>query len=123
MIRVNVEELAELITDYANAHGSKPLFVFGERYNDGRREILERVMGENGCEIKSEYDDPKFTVPYCLFNTYSGKRSNPTLNRCIEIAAKIHRPTFCFIEHSVRFFIPESTLKGYDLYNFVQDEK
>ena len=118
MKRVNSEELAELITDYANVHGSKPLFVFGERYGDGRREILERVLGESYFEIKNEFDAPKITVPFCLYDSYNGKRCNLTLYRCIEIAAKIHRPMFCFIDNSLRFFVPEEILNGFELYHF-----
>ncbi len=121
MKNINIEEFADLITQYANAPVNKPLFVFGERYDDGRWQILERLLGEIYWKITYEKDDPRPDIPYLLYNTYYGKVCNPTLYRCIEIASQIHRPMFCFIDNSVKDSVPEEILNEYGLYNFIEE--
>ena len=118
MKTINVEDLVSLINDYANAPVDKPLFVFGERYDDGRWQILEKTLGESYWKICNEKDDPRKDIPYCLYNTYYGAACNSTLYRCIEIAKQIHRPMFCFIDNSVKDKVPEEIIAEYGLYNF-----
>ena len=119
MKNINIEEFKNLITEYANAPVNKPLFVFGERYDDGRWQILERLLGEIYWKITYEKDEPRPDIPYLLYNTYYGEVCNPTLYRCIEIASQIHRPMFCFIDNSVKDSVPDEILKEYGLYNFI----
>lgn len=119
MKNINIEEFKNLITEYANAPVNKPLFVFGERYDDGRRQILERLLGEIYWKITYEKDEPRPDIPYLLYNTYYGEVCNPTLYRCIEIASQIHRPMFCFVDNSVKDSVPDEILKEYGLYNFI----
>ena len=121
MKSINVIEFTDLITEYANAPVNKPLFVFGECYDDGRWQILERLLGESYWKIINEKDDPRPNIPYLLYNTYYGKACNPTLYRCIEIASQIHRPMFCFIDNSVKDEVSEEILSEYGLYNFIKE--
>lgn len=119
MKNLNFEELTQLVKDYYNAPADKPLFVFGESYDDGRWQLLEKMYGEPYWKISNEKDNPGPNMLYCMYNTYFGKFCNPTLYRCIEIASQIHRPMFCFIDNSVKEHVPEDIMSEYGLYNFV----
>ena len=123
MKRVNYEELENIIKDYASSKTiSKPLMVFGGHYQDARIQIVKKIFGNvNFWKITFKDDSPRPDIPYCLYDVYLGdENSNVILRHCIEIAAKIKRPVFCFFATSTKDKVPTSILSQVDVIEYVE---
>lgn len=116
MKTINLNELKQLIKEYASSNIIAPLFVFGESHWDGRWEAVRELLGETCWKITFDDDSPRQDIPYCLYNTYFGAECNSTLANCFTIATNIHRPVFCFIDNSVKDEVPQDILSGNTLY-------
>ncbi len=121
MKKINLKEFEELVNSYASSEIDKPLLVFGESYEDLRWKTTEKLLGDSYWKITLDNDEPRADIPYCLYNTYYGKVCNSTLQNCYNIASRIHRPVFCFIDNSVKEQVPEELLKNVDIYEFIDD--
>ena len=123
MKRVNYEELENIIKDYASSKTiSKPLMVFGGHYQDARIQIVKKIFGNaNFWKIAYKDDDPRPDIPYCLYDVYLGdENSNVILRHCIEIAAKIKRPVFCFFNSLVKEKLPREILLELDAIEYIE---
>lgn len=123
MRKVNVEELESIIRSYASNNAiSQPLIVFGGHYQDARIQIVKRIFGNtNFYKISFEDDKPRPDIPYCLYDGYIGDdRSNTILKNCMDVAARIHRPIFCFFDSSAKEKVPSDVLSVVDAIEYVE---
>ena len=120
---VNYEELENIISDYASSNEiTKPLMVFGSHYQDARIQIVKKIFGNaNFWKITFKDDNPRPDIPYCLYDGYLGDDgSNVILNNCIEIAAKIKRPVFCFFDYSTKEKVPAEILSELEALEYTE---
>ena len=122
MKKVNYEELESIIRDYANSKTiSKPLLVFGRDYQDTRIQIVKSVFGDaNSWKITFDDDNPRTDIPYCLYDVYLGDDySNAILRNCIGIAARIHRPIFCFFDSTTIEKVPTDIISELEAIEYI----
>ena len=119
---VNSEELENIIRDYVNSTISKPLMVFGGHHQDARLQIIKKIFGKvNSYKISFKNDKPRPDIPYCLYDTYIGDdNSNGILRNCMEIAATIQRPVFCFFNSSTKEKVPAEILSELDILEYTE---
>ena len=64
MKTINLNELKQLIKEYASSNIIAPLFVFGESHWDGRWEAVRELLGETCWKITFDDDSPRQDIPY-----------------------------------------------------------
>lgn len=123
MKKVNDVELENIIRDYVNSKMiSNPLMVFGNSNQDARIQIVKKIFGDvNFWKITSKDDNPRSTIPYCLYDVYLGDAySNDILQNCINIVKRINRPMFCFFDSSTIKFVPTEILSKLDIFEYTK---
>ncbi len=122
MIKVNSQELESLIKSYVNGPEIQtPLIVlFGMYEEEIALGYIKNIFGDsNSWKITFDDDDPRPDIPYCLYDVYLGnENSNRILRNCITIAARIHRPVFCFISLDYADTLPADIIKDVEVYAF-----